>query len=169
MIDQRKLRPGLLGASILCATIAMVIVTSERDKNYAAHYQDQERVIEDKLPKHVPIHIKMKREKESAFKDLQNEKWLGDFELEVTNTSSKPIYFLEIWLLLPDFINGDGRPDGFTLRCGRMEFIHFDTLALPTDVPIKPGETYTLKIPDDERRRWEQHKSERQCAQPHEG
>jgi len=106
----------------------------------------------------VPIRIKLNAKAEKAFKDIDNPKWLGDFELQVTNTSDKPIYFLEIWLILPDFINGDGRPDGFTLRRGRMEFIYFDTLATPADTPIQSGETYTLKIPNDERRGWEQHK-----------
>ena len=117
-----------------------------------------ERTVEDKIPKHVPIRIKLNAKAEKAFKDIDNPKWLGDFELQVTNTSDKPIYFLEIWLILPDFINGDGRPDGFTLRRGRMEFIYFDTLATPADTPIQSGETYTLKIPNDERRGWEQHK-----------
>jgi hypothetical protein len=41
---------------------------------------------------------KLKKEKEESFKDLKNEKWLREFELEVTNTGDKPIYFLYIML-----------------------------------------------------------------------
>src|SRR5881396_2315597 len=56
--------------------------------------QQEERQVEDSIPKHVPIKVKLKREKEAKFKDLNNSDWLRDFELEVTNTSNKPIYFL---------------------------------------------------------------------------
>ena len=48
----------------------------------------EERELEDKIPKHLPIKVKIKKEKEKAFKDLKNEKWLRDFELEITNTGA---------------------------------------------------------------------------------
>ena len=40
-----------------------------------------ERVVEFTIPKHVPIKVKLKREKEKAIKDLRNEKWYQDFQL----------------------------------------------------------------------------------------
>lgn len=55
----------------------------------------EERVIENLVPKHVPIKIRIKEDKERALKDLNNDKWTSDFELVVTNTSDKPIYLLE--------------------------------------------------------------------------
>src|SRR5258707_228527 len=36
--------------------------------------QQEERALEDKTPKHVPIKIKIRAEKEKSFKDLNNEK-----------------------------------------------------------------------------------------------
>jgi hypothetical protein len=51
----------------------------------------QERIFENKVPAHIPIKIKIRKEKEESFKDLKNEKWLGEFELEVTNTGDRPI------------------------------------------------------------------------------
>src|SRR5829696_571795 len=56
--------------------------------------QENERQLEDLIPKHVPIKIKIKKEKEAGFKDLKNEKWAREFELDVTNTGTKPIYSL---------------------------------------------------------------------------
>src|SRR5947209_4753818 len=64
--------------------------------------QSEERVLEDTIPKHLPIKVKIKKEKEKAFKDLKNEKWLRDFELEVTNTGDKPIYYLGLLIVLPE-------------------------------------------------------------------
>ena len=117
-----------------------------------------ERVVEFKIPKHVPIKVKLKREKEQAIKDLRNGTWPQDFQLEVTNVSEKPIYFLELWLVLPELINPSGRPDGFVLRVGRMAYVDFDTRPIPTDVPIQPGSTYVFEIPDQFRRGWMAHK-----------
>jgi hypothetical protein len=61
----------------------------------AQELEKEERQLEDAIPKHVPIKVKIKAEKEKAFKDLHNEKWLRDLEIEVTNTGTKPIYFLD--------------------------------------------------------------------------
>ncbi|MFY9620944.1 MAG: hypothetical protein WAQ99_14120 [Pyrinomonadaceae bacterium] len=106
----------------------------------------------------MPIKVKLKSEKEKAIKDLSNASWYEDFQLEVTNTSDKPIYFLDLWLILPDFINSSGRPDGFVLRYGRIEFVDFDTRAASTDIPIQPGSTYVFEIPDRYQKGWAAHK-----------
>src|SRR5215212_9334732 len=62
----------------------------------------EERELEDKIPKHLPIKVKIKKEKEKEFKDLKNDKWIRDFQLEITNTGNKPIYFLSFLLDLPE-------------------------------------------------------------------
>src|SRR6266481_5168307 len=64
----------------------------------AAKVQQEERVLESLIPKHVPLGIKIRKEKE--FKDLSNENWARDFELEVTNTGNKPIYSFYMLLKL---------------------------------------------------------------------
>src|SRR5438046_8804641 len=95
-------RIGLLLAAALAASgLAFLIVTVDSGKmNAEAQAETQlERQVENKIPKHVPITIKLKKEKEKAFKDIKNEKWLQDFELEVTNTSNKPIYFLDVYVV----------------------------------------------------------------------
>jgi hypothetical protein len=111
--------------------------------------QKPERELEDKVPKHVPIKIKLKSEKEKAFKDLGNGRWLRDLELEVTNTSNKPIYFLELWVVLPEVITENGMELGFPLRYGRSDFIKFKTLAIPEDTPIRPGEQFVYHISEN--------------------
>src|SRR5215212_7843902 len=68
----------------------------------------EERELENTVPKHLPIKVKIKKEKEKAFKDLKNEKWLRDFELEVMNTGDKPIYFLSLSISLPEIKAPDG-------------------------------------------------------------
>ena len=119
---------------------------------------DEERLIEDKIPNHIPIKTRLKPEKEKKFKSLENSEWYRDFELEVTNTSDKPIYYLDLWLVYPEIISDGGRRVGVVLRYGRTDFINFATRPLPTDVPILPGATITLKIPEQDQKGWLAHK-----------
>lgn len=113
-----------------------------------------ERQLEDTTPKHVPIKVKIKAEKEKEFKDLTNDNWLRDLELEVTNTGKKPIYFLALGLSLPETRGPDGNLIGWPLLYGRNELISIDAALKPQDVAIQPGERYVFKIADRFVRGW---------------
>jgi hypothetical protein len=113
--------------------------------SFKKQLQENERQLEDSIPKHVPIKIKIKKEKEAGFKDLKNERWAREFELEVTNTGSKPIYFLYLYVVT-DLKAAKGFRIVFPLTYGRSELGDIKTKPEPTDVPIQPGETVSLKI-----------------------
>lgn len=115
---------------------------------------NEEREIEDEIPKHLPLKVKLKKEKEEKVKDFKNDQWVRDFELEVTNTSEKPIYYLSMYVLLPEFVNQNGGVKGMPLRYGRMDFVKLETRPLPDDISIKPGETYTFKMLDQDLEAW---------------
>ena len=108
----------------------------------------QERIFENKIPAHIPIKIKIKKEKEESFKDLKNEKWLREFELEVTNTGDKPIYFLYITMHTGVKFDRVGSEIVFPLTYGRAELGDIVTKATSDDVAIKPGETIILTAGD---------------------
>lgn len=121
---------------------------------------NEERELEDTIPKHLPIKVKIKKEKEKSFKDLKNEKWLRDFQLEITNTGDKPIYFLSLSITLPEItapyqIGPHENKIGFSIHYGRGQLIDIETKAAPDDVPIKPGETYVFSFSDIEVESWE--------------
>jgi hypothetical protein len=116
----------------------------------------EERELDNTIPKHLPIKVKMKKEKEKAFKDLKNEKWLRDFELEVTNTGDKPIYYLSLLIVLPEVTIPNGTDKmGFGLHFGRRERYDIETKAEPDDVAIKPGETYVFTLSEIRVQNWE--------------
>ena len=112
------------------------------------------REVVDKIPKHLPIKIKVKKEKEEKVKDLKNEGWLGELEVEVTNTGTKPIYFLDIVLDLPDVFSPNGVNIGYVLSYGRGELIALNEPVRPDDVPIKPGEVAVLSVPANLAETW---------------
>jgi hypothetical protein len=131
-------------AAVLVLSIVGVLLTASRLTSSSAALQ--ERSFENKIPAHIPIKIKIKKEKAESFKDLKNEKWLREFELEVTNTGDKPIYFLYIML----GTNVKDREDGvelmYPLTYGRAELGSIVSKAISDDIPIKPGETQILKL-----------------------
>jgi hypothetical protein len=115
----------------------------------------EERELEDKIPKHLPIKVKIKKEKEKAFKDVGNEKWLRDFELEVTNIGDKPIYFLYFVVTLSDITDSGGTNLAFPLHYGRHELGSIENKPEAEDIPLKPGETFVLKAYDGNVRAWD--------------
>jgi hypothetical protein len=139
---------------ILLVVIGFAIMFSIKVLGPGLAKNNEEREIENKIPKHLPIKVKFKKEKEDKIKDVDNDQWVREFELEVTNTSEKPIYYLNMYLLLPEFIGPSGGVRGMPLRYGRMDFVKLETRPLPDDVSIKPGETYIFKIPETDQRGW---------------
>lgn len=136
-----------LAKTLTVALVAFVIgglVTSSRQTSTSAASQE-ERVFENKIPSHIPIKIKIKKEKEKSFKDLKNEKWLSEFEIEITNTGNRPIYFLHI-IIGTNVKVDDGLEMVYPLTYGRAELGDIITKASIDDVPIKPGETIVLEV-----------------------
>lgn len=80
-----------------------------------------------------------------ACRDLNNELWAREFELEITNTGTRPIYALDL-LVLTDVTAAAGFRIVFPLYYGRNELGNIKTKAEPSDVPINPGENVSLKI-----------------------
>lgn len=118
----------------------------------------ESRELEDRIPRHLPIAVRLKAEKENKFRDLRNEKWVREFELEVKNTGDKPIYFIQ-FDLAPDL----GKPPTertltLTIQYGRNELAYFETVLTAEDIPIKPGEKVFLKIRPDEMDGWDHFK-----------
>ena len=117
------------------------------------------RLFENRIPEHLPIKVKIKLEKEKKFRDLENDNWARELELEVKNIGDKPIYFLWFHLLVPEAKIADSY-QGFTIMYGRMELADLKNRPTADDVPINPGETKVLTIEDVGVRGWDQARSE---------
>ena len=126
----------------------------------------EEREFENTVPKHLPIKVKIKKEKEKSFKDLKNDKWVRDLELELTNTGDKPIYLISMTLVMPEIIGSSGYPSGFVLHCGKVHLGDILTKAEPDDIPIKPGETYVFKIAESLVLGWDSFRKRENMPQP---
>jgi hypothetical protein len=158
-------KPSTLVAKFVLMLLAVILFTifllKASPTMSSAHGQD-ERVFENTITKDVPIEIRIKKEKEKSFRDLKNEKWAREFELELTNTGEKPIYFLYITLATDLKVSGDRLV--FPQVYGRAELGDIVTKARSNDVPIQPGETHVFKI--DEAPTWERLSREQRLSQP---
>jgi len=159
------------GGNFIAPTIALLFLivlafgfapggAQSQDDEAPAH----ERKFENTVPAHVPIKVKLKSEK--SFKDLKNKNWLREFEVEVKNTGTKPIYFLYIVVRMPDFILENGYSTSFQVRYGRGELVRVITPLEPDDVPILPGESVTLKISESQLGGYESMREEKKKEDP---
>src|SRR5215213_1380381 len=100
-------------ATLLLLLVAVCGFASGR----AQSNEKGEREVVDKIPKHLPIKVKVK--KPEKLKDAENEDWLGELEVEVTNTGTRPIYYLKIVIDMPDVFAPNGLNYAYPLRYGR--------------------------------------------------
>ena len=162
----RSITPVILKISFLLLVFGIVAILLIKGSLTQGIARTQgERVLENAIPKNVPIRVKVKKEKEQSFKDLKNEKWLRELEIELTNTGEKPIYYLDL-LLISDVKLGGNRLM-FSLAYGRDALGDLVSKALPEDVPIKPGEIFVFKIHPGQISAWE--KSVRDGKHPESG
>jgi hypothetical protein len=76
-------------------------------------------------------------------------------EVEIKNVGNKPIYYLRFSLSLPDVLTENNRNLGFPISYGRDDLIDFAERLQSDDVPIEPGESYTIKISENLQQGWE--------------
>ena len=148
----------LLGAFCVLLFSTLVLVQSAP--------QVTKRSFENKIPPQVPLKIKIKKEKEEKALDVNNKNWFRDIEIEITNTSDKPIYFLSIDVRMPDVTSERGVVMLFPLRYGRVEFYEHNTKPLPEDKPIAAKATYTFAFEEDNKVGWDAWRAKNQKNDP---
>lgn len=148
MISLRLLCLGL----VLCAAVVA-----------PAEGQERVREVVVALPARLPLKAVVKNRERVA--DPKNEHWLRDLEVEVTNTGRKPAYFVSLLLHLPGAKLG-GLPPVFKLKFGSPALGSFTAVARPEDVPLAPGESAVLKVPEAEAVKWERWRAKGLATDP---
>jgi hypothetical protein len=73
---------------------------------------------------------------------------------------------MHFFIILPEIKGPQGKNISFWLKYGRGELLDFSTPLQPTDIPIKPGETYTFKITESDAKGWEHLKEKEGKPEP---
>jgi hypothetical protein len=154
-------------ALTLCNGIATALIATSKVNRTSASVigQGDERQLENLIPKHVPLAIKIRKEKEKEFKDLDNERWARDFELEVTNTGDKPIYSFSLLLKL-DVTAAAGYQIVAPISYGRIELSDHRIKAKPDDYYLAPGDSVILKFWPSQIEWWEKARQEEHRPHP---
>jgi hypothetical protein len=87
-------------------------------------------------------------------KNLQTELWHRDLEIEVENVSSRPIYYIQLLILVPDLVDQAGIPYGASLEYGSSRLAREGVHAVTKDVPIAPGEKYVFRLRKSKEANW---------------
>ncbi|HEY0763289.1 MAG TPA: hypothetical protein VGD61_13045 [Pyrinomonadaceae bacterium] len=115
--------------------------------------QSERRSLENKIPAHVPLEIKFKKDKEDKIRT--NAQWHKDFEMQITNTGDRPIYYFSLFVLMPGVTSNSGATMIFNVFFGRAALVDANEKPWPDDKPLLPKETYTFVISQENQIAWE--------------
>jgi len=164
MLSSQHIR-FFLAISILTTLLLALALTSKLGTSNVLANPQEERQLESVMPKHIPLLVNIRKEKEKQFKDLENERWTHDFELEVTNTGDKPIY--EFYLMLVfDVKDGTGQNIEAPVYYGRAELGDHRVKAASEDVPLAPGASCILKLHSGQLGAWDHAKNNQDRPHP---
>lgn len=144
---------------VICLGLALCAVAVP----VAGQGREGARAVINSLPPRLPLKVVVKNRELVA--DPKNERWLRDLEVEVTNTGSRPVYFVSLLLLLPGAKMGGLQPV-YKLRFGNPALGSFTAVARPEDVPLAPGESAVVKVSEGEATAWEKWKSRGAATDP---
>lgn len=99
------------------------------------------------IPVHVPLGV--------AVKNLSSDRWVHDIEVEVTNTSEKPIYYMHMYLMVPGVKTPSNQVLSYLLMFGRAALMDLSEKVETGDVPLAPGETHVFKLSESQARTFE--------------
>lgn len=133
---------------LLVVSITLLVLFSHLGPVQSATPQGK-RTFENKIPPQVPLKVKIKKEKEEKALDAGNKDWFRDIQIEVTNTSDKPFYFLSLHIVMPDVLTDAGVMMSFPIRYGRVDFYDHNTKPIREDVPIEPKATFTFSFEEN--------------------
>jgi hypothetical protein len=141
MKSLQKLTPlfRLVFASLVLTVALVLLYRGASGPSNAQQPSPQERQVENTI-QHAPLRVKLTKEKEKAWKDPKNEKWVSDFEVEITNTGDKPIYTfgLSLYFDVPNDYQDYFKVD---IVYGRSEISRIGSKPTTDDIPLKPGES----------------------------
>lgn len=100
----------------------------------------QERKLKTREFKDIPLKV-------VAVRNIDSETWYKDLEIEIKNTSDKPIYSILAYLVFED-IQVSGGESGIHLMYGDPKNGLIRTRASTRDTHLEPGETYVFKVPE---------------------
>jgi hypothetical protein len=140
-------------SSLALASLTLLVLSGGGSSGLSVTSQTKEAPVAEERTHKVSLAPRMRAVVDiTEVRNLKSENWLQDLEIEIENTSSKPIFFLLIVLSFPDlpprFIEGAFRNQVIILEYGNRRLMKRNEFANSEDVPINPSEKFTFKIPE---------------------
>ena len=107
----------------------------------AAQQGEDQRTFKMRDSKDLPLAVR-------RVKNLQSDTWYKDLEIEVKNTSTKPIYSILAYVDFPDDKLSGNSVSGISAVYGDRKYIDIRRIGDPQDPHLNPGDTYVFTIPE---------------------
>ena len=162
MSDSSTLSKSFMRIVLVLVSIlpgATNVVTGQRLGEDPRMFGGPERKFYVGVPTKVPLKFDVR--------NVTSDDWVRDLEIEVTNTSDKPIYYLDMRL----FLVGTKLPlrdseVSYWIKYGRIDLISVSAPLVPEDNPISPGEKHIFKLTESDAKSWDYPKNIERVAEP---
>ncbi len=142
--------------------LALTITVSSQETTPVPHdprvFGGPERKLYNGVPPQLPLRFDIK--------NVTSERWIHDLEIEVTNVSDKPIYYMDMYVFPVGFKSPEGHRIAYWLKYGRVKLINYAEPLQPDDVPIKPGGKHTFKVSESDAKGWDAFRRQENRAEP---
>jgi hypothetical protein len=154
LLRRRPRRRSVAGAFVVCLSI---VWGSAAAAPTAAQEQGHVRPVVCTIPARLPFKAVVVNQERVA--DPKNEHWLRDLEVELTNTGTKPIYFVSLRLSLVGAKLAGLNP-AFRLTFGSSHLESLTAVPRPEDVALAPGASTVIRMPESDALLWESWKEQ---------
>jgi hypothetical protein len=113
-----------------------------QQQEQSQNQEEEPREIRQVRKDHPALRIK-------AIRNHKKKTWLRDLEIEVTNVTNRPIYYIQLSMKFPE-IKINSVPVGEDFTFGNHKLISFGERPQPDDPFLRPGEDYVFKLPEDQ-------------------
>ncbi len=162
-----KLVQAALFLSILIVSLASTkIILGQSSQTGSQQSQREIEVVPPGQEKQLYMRVRPEIPLKFKVNNLNSKKWAHDLEIEVTNTSGKPIYFFHFYVTLPEVKGSTGSTVAFWKHYGRGKLLDFSTPLEPGDVPLLPGEKYIFTLSEAEAKAWDHMKEKEGKPEP---
>ena len=135
---------------LLAISLATLVLPAFGLRQVVAQNQ-RERKIDIRVSEKIPVKLTIPDDAINAFKLSDNREWPKSFKVAVTNTGTKPIYFLRLKLITDV---REVQSLSFVMDFGRSELVLPRHRATETDPSIKPEETKIFVLLADQLKEW---------------
>ena len=157
---------ALIPSVLVCSLVFSKVIVGQDSQDRSQPLQRQIELVPPAQEKRLYMKVRPQIPLRFKVNNLNSKRWAHDLEIEVTNTSGRPIYFFHFYVSLPEVKGSTGSIVAFWKHYGRGKLLDFSTPLEPDDVPLLPGEKHIFTLSETEAKAWDYMKEKEGKPEP---